>query len=95
MTIKEFAKRTGYHSAYIAKACRHNKIPCGVDYSGHYDISPKWVPVWRWKRRIDLHSKDITKSVRAYQNALDAYNKANGTDYSYGQAVRYNIPLEV
>ena len=90
MTINQFANATGFCPSYIRNACRMGKIPCDMWY-GAYEIPQSLVDVWRAKRHAKTDRRTIKNSVSAYQQALDRYNDAHGTCYSYGMAVHLGI----
>ena len=92
MNAKEFALATGFTAAHIQLACRRGEIKCDKVGKG-YEIPPSLIPVWRARKNIPQtrRRKSIVKCSRAYQNALDVYNRVNGTDYSYGQAVALEV----
>ena len=92
MTVNEFALATGYNPVYIQQKCREGKIPCSWS-GGVYNISPNYVPVWSAKKNKKFHKGGYTihNSVSMYQRAVDEYNRVNGTDLSYGQAVMLGV----
>lgn len=93
MTVNQFALVTGFSRGAILNACRSGRLPCDF-YRGRYEISPRYVPVWKAKKNkqpITLGGKNIHNSVTMYQRALDEYNRINGTDLSYGQAVAMGV----
>ena len=93
MTVTQFALATGYSRGSILNACKTGRLPCDY-YKGKYEISPNLVPVWKAKknkRPIVLGGRNIHNNVTMYQRALDEYNRKNGKDLSYGQAVMLGV----
>ena len=93
MTVEQFANQTGYTTRYIYSACKDGRIPAQLCH-GRYHSPAFIVPQWRAKKyRRVKRTQNTAKNSRDYQNALDKYNAANGTDYSYGMAVARGLVL--
>ena len=92
MTVGQFSVATGYNYAYVQSQCRNGTLTCTM-VNGRYDIPTSEVPVWRARRnkRMGRSEATIHNSSVAYQSALDEYNRKQGKDYSYGQAVMLGL----
>lgn len=104
MTLKEFAEAVGAGTYYIKQQMEAGEIPYEIKEIGknfNYYIDPAFVPVYKEKVeqrkksqakgiRITRKEKRLSPLRRAAQN-LEEYNKKNGLNLSYGQAVAKGI----
>lgn len=61
MTVNQFAMVTGFSRGSILNACRSGRLPCDF-YRGRYEISPRYVPVWKAKKKTNSPSHWVGKT---------------------------------
>ena len=105
MTLRDFAKEVGVGTHYIKKQMLAGEIPYNIIEIGknhNYDLDPNYVQLvkdelemkrregTRKVRRSSRKGKQITSLQKATYE-LEKYNRRNGTNLSYGQAVAKGI----
>ena len=104
MTLVEFSKEVGVGTYYVKKQMEEGNIPYEIKPIGknfNYYIDPDFVPEFKemLAKRKNVRAKPVRKKKAGIKltplakatREIEIYNKKNGVNISYGQAVAKGI----